>query len=794
MPFGEMSINDIVQEKGDLLSHEVNDGDISYYYGDVLINGQKTEIGWGMPSNLDLRDFVKTSPNGEMRADIKKILEVDPNAKGLPKSNVMFSKSMDQNFNDILENVTGIESDKRFSIIKGRKRGESKGKFRVFIPPSHEDFVGLLYNFMGKGREGDKHRDFLEQALVRPLNRANREYDTARQSIANDYKELNKQFPEVKKKLIKKTPDGDFTYGDAVRVYLWNKHDHSIPGLSPTDQAKLTELVMQDTGLKAYAETLNIISKQETYVNPTDGWNSGDIRMDLDDATGRVGRKQFFSEFIENADIIFSEENLNKIEAGYGKGVRESLEDILYRIKTGRNRPTGQNEQVNKLMNFLNGSVGTVMFFNMRSALLQQMSIVNYINFADNNVFAAAKAFANQKQYWADWAFIFNSDMLKQRRGGIQTDVNGAELAASLRSSKDITRKLISKLLEIGFLPTQIGDNIAIATGGASFYRNRINTYLKQGMTAEAAEARAFTDFQDITQSTQQSARPDMVSKQQASVIGKVILNFQNVTSQFNRLGKKAFQDIYNRRITPPNTTQMQSDISNASRITYYFAVQNLIFYTLQTAMFAMMFDDDEEDNNKLFLKKKERLINGSIDSVLRGTGLIGGVVATLKNVAIAWARQRDVNYNPDESAVLVEALNLSPVLGIKARQVVNAEKTLNYNKKVIDEMETFDIDNPQWSAATNYVQTFTNIPLNRLYNKTQNVRQALNNEHSAWERSLMFLGWSQYNLDIENKRMEKIKETVKAKSKEESKQRAKDKKKNKGKAKKPSGLFYDLQ
>jgi hypothetical protein len=186
---------------------------------------------------------------------------------------------------------------------------------------------------------------------------------------------------------------------------------------------------------------------------------------------------------------------------------------------------------------------------------------------------------------------------------------------------------------------------------------------------------------------------------------------------------------------------------------------------------------------NKLFLKKKERLINGSIDSVLRGTGLIGGVVATLKNVAIAWARQRDVNYNPDESAVLVEALNLSPVLGIKARQVVNAEKTLNYNRKVIKEMETFDIDNPQWSAATNYVQTFTNIPLNRLYNKTQNVRQALNNDHSAWERSLMFLGWSQYNLDIENKRMENIKETVKAKSKEESKQKAKDKRKNKSKS-----------
>jgi hypothetical protein len=208
----------------------------------------------------------------------------------------------------------------------------------------------------------------------------------------------------------------------------------------------------------------------------------------------------------------------------------------------------------------------------------------------------------------------------------------------------------------------------------------------------------------------------------------------------------------------------MQSDISNASRITYYFAVQNMIFYTLQTALFAMMFSDDEEDNNKLFLKKKERLINGSIDSVLRGSGLLGGVVATLKNVAIAFARQRDVGYNPDESAVIVEALNLSPVLGIKARKIVNAEKTLNYNKKVIDEMETFDIDNPQWSASTSYVEGFTNLPLNRLYNKTQNMRQTLNSDHSNWERTLLLLGWSQYNLNLKNEKMDAIKEKSKNK------------------------------
>lgn len=698
---------------------------------------------------------------------VKNMLDQFDVKSKVQQAKVNFSKNnLDSNFNKILQTITGIDKQKRFDFIKARKRGSSKGKFRFFIPPSHEDFVGLLYNFMGKGKKGNNHRKFFEQALIRPLNRANKEYDTARQSVATDYKNLNKQMPDVKKMLIKKTPDGDFTYQDAIRIYLWDKHGYSIPGLSPIDQKNLVELVNSNPNLKSYAETINVISKQETYVDPTDGWDSGDIRMDLDDATGRIGREQFFKEFIENADIIFSKENLNKIEAGYGKGLREALEDMLYRIKTGRNKPTGQNKMVNSLMNWVNGSVGSVMFFNMRSALLQQMSLVNYINFADNNIFAAAKAFANQKQYWADWAFIFNSDMLKQRRGGIMTDVNGAELAAEMRKSKNPHRFLISKLLELGFLPTQIGDNIAIATGGATYYRNRINTYLKQGLSQKEAEAKAFTDFQDITQSTQQSARPDMVSQQQASLIGKIILNFQNVTSQFNRLGKKAFLDIKNRRITKPNTTQMQSDISNAARITYYFAVQNAIFYTLQTALFAMMFDDDEEDNNNLFLKKKERLINGSIDSVLRGSGILGGVIATLKNVAIAFARQRDVNYNPDESAVLIEALNFSPVIGIKARKISNAEKTLNYNKKVIKEMETFDIDNPQWSAVTNYIEGFTNLPLNRLYNKTQNVRQGFNNEHSAWERTLLFLGWSQYNLNLENKKMDKIKQSTKSKNK----------------------------
>jgi len=658
-----------------------------------------------------------------------------------------FSKGISVDFNKILEDVTGIEANKRFSDMKARKRGKSKGKFRFFIPPSHEDFVGLLYNFMGKGKVGDAHRDFFEKALVRPLNRAYRELDTAKQAIANDYKALNKQFPEIKKKLRKDIPDGDFTFEDAIRVYLWNKHGYDIPGLSKTDQANLTELVMNDPQLISYAEAVNVISKQDTYVDPDQAWDSGNIKTDLIDATGRVGRAQFFEEFKENADLMFSPENLNKIEAAYGKDFRSALEDILHRISTGINRPKGQHATVNAFMNYLNGSVGTVMFFNVRSAILQQMSIVNYINFADNNMFAAAKAFANQKQYWEDFAFIFNSDMLKQRRGGIGTDINGNDLAQAVAGSKNPSKVVVSRLLQLGFLPTQIGDNIAIATGGATFYRNRINKYIKDGLSKKEAEAKAFTDFQDLTQSTQQSSRPDMTSQQQASWIGKLVLNFQNITSQYNRIIKKAALDIKNGRISPPYTSKTQSNLGNLSKILYYGAIQNAVFYSLQTALFAVMFGDDEDEDQ--ILKKSERVINGSIDSILRGSGIYGAVLSTLKNTLIKFKEQREKGYNKDESAVALELANFSPVLGIKLRQIVNAEKTLNYNENIIGEMETFDAENPGWSAVTNYTQALTNFPANRLYQKTLNMRNALDKDYTNFQRALFFSGYTTWSLGL---------------------------------------------
>jgi hypothetical protein len=659
------------------------------------------------------------------------------------------SKSINFNrdFNEMLDSTTGVDADKQFSAAKAKKRGEDKGRWAIFIPPSAEDFVGLLYYFIGKGKKGEEQFKWFKDNLISPLNRAYRELDSAKQAISNDYKRLSESFPDVRKKLFKKIEGSEFTYNDAIRVYLWSKFGFKIWGLSETDRKELVGIVEADENLVGFAETLGKISKSEKgYVAPTEQWMVEDIRTDLMEATNKVGRKIFFAEFLENAAIVFSEENLNKIEAIYGSDFREALEDMLYRIENGTNRSFGNNKLVNRFMNWINGSVGTTMFFNSRSAVLQSLSLVNFINWTDNNLLAAAKAFANPKQFWADFTMIFNSDMLKQRRAGRSFDINSQELASQVSNSKKPFRSALNYLLQLGFLPTQIMDSFAIASGGSAFYRNRVNTYLVDGLTLVEAEQRAFADFQEIAEATQQSARQDMVSQQQASVLGRVILAFQNTPMQYARLMKKSILDLVAGRGDAK---------THVSRIIYYGAVQNIMFYTLQTALFAAMFGDDEDE--EAINKKTERVISGSIDSILRGMGVGGAVVATLKNMVIKFAEEQGKpRHQKNDAAVLMEMLNISPPIGIKARQIQSAQRTLNWNQDTISEMPYYNLNNPVWESAALTTQALTNIPLARLHSKVSNLRESMNKENEGWQRIALFMGWTKWNLGMGSKKKKK--------------------------------------
>ena len=117
-------------------------------------------------------------------------------------------------------------------------------------------------------------------------------------------------------------------------------------------------------------------------------------------------------------------------------------------------------------------------------------------------------------------------------------------------------------------------------------------------------------------------------------------------------------------------------------------------------------------------------------------------------------------------------------MVGIKAQKIVSATKGYNYNEKVIDHMDTFDINNPVWSSVTSVVEGTTNIPLNRLHKKVSNVRAGLDAENEAWQRLSTLLGFATWDVGIENREINAIKEELKAINKTKKKSKGKTKSK----------------
>ena len=654
-----------------------------------------------------------------------------------------FSLSLEQDINQIIEDESGVKSYKNFSVSAGQRLGAKvRSKFRFFLPPSAEDFLGLLYDLLSKGKKGDAQLVWFNKHLISPFARAYRAMNIAKTTISNDFRGLNKAYKSTVKKLGKESGYKNFTYDQAVRVYLWNKFGMKIPGISKQDQKALIKLVKEDPTMQEFADNLaNITRLEEGYPAPSDNWLSGTTASDLNDVVDKIGRKKYLKEFNENVEKIFTPAVFAKLEAVYGEDWVNAMKDMLYRMQKGSNRSFGKSKIVNSFMNWVNNSVGAIMFLNMRSAILQTISATNYINMGDNNLFKAAKAFANQKQYWKDFVMLFNSPTLKQRRSGLQTDVNEAEIANAASTSKNKAAAVLAYLLKKGFTPTQIADSFAIASGGATMYRNRFNKYVKEGMSKKDAHNKAMEDFLNITESTQQSSRPDLISEQQAGPLGRLLLAFQNTPMQYNRLIKKAARDLKNGR---------GDWKTNVSKILYYGMIQNLFFQVLQNAMFGLFWEDEEEEEER-YDKKKTRIANGMVDSIMRGSGVYGAIASTVKNVILKYIEQENKGWNADHTYTIIEAVNMSPPLGSKLRKIYGAMQTWKFNKKVIPNMSAMDIANPVYDMIGQLVSGTTNVPLDRAVRKMVNLKYALDDEHATWQRIFMALGWTSWDLGVVN-------------------------------------------
>jgi hypothetical protein len=655
--------------------------------------------------------------------------------------------SLQEDMSEMVGRTSDIDSKAEISEKKANVLGKTKGKWKFFIPPSADDLMGLMYYMVGKGKQGDQDLAWIKKNIADPFAKGIGAFTTYRQAVMKDFRNFKKALRKQNIKLNEVNSTG-FTNEVAVRVYIWTKRGMELPegDLTQAEIKELIKVVKDNQGLENFAkQVLNLTSFAEI---PTieKNWDKGSITTDILDYLNTSSREKFLEEYLGNVEEIFGTFGqdgklkgpmANRLKAAYGENYIEALSDVLYRMKTGRARPAGANKLTNQFTNWINDSVGAIMFFNTRSALLQQLSFVNFINFSDNNPLKAAAAFVNQKQFWSDYAMLFNSDFLKERRSGLKTDVNADEIAKAAEEGRNPIRSVIASILKKGFLPTQIADSHAIALGGASFYRNRLNRYLSEGMPQEQAEQQAFLDFQEAAEESQQSSRPDRISQQQASPLGRIVLAFANTPMQYARLTKKAALDLINGR---------GDWKTNLSKLMYYGAVQNIIFSAMQTALFAMMFedDDDEKEQDRYF-----RIANSSADGILRGVGFYGAIAATAKNMILEAINQAN-KARPNYERVAIKALTISPPVDSKIRKLMAAGRTFTYrNTREKMAKEGFSLDNPAFEAVGQIISATTNLPADRVIRKMDNLSTPIRQDVEMWQAISLALGYSKWDVGL---------------------------------------------
>ena len=239
----------------------------------------------------------------------------------------------------------------------------------------------------------------------------------------------------------------------------------------------------------------------------------------------------------------------------------------------------------------------------------------------------------------------------------------------------------------------------------------------------------------------------------------------------------------------------------------YYGAVQNFLFSALQNALFALIpgFEDDDDElteeeqmeaYGKVLSKKQDRILNGMLDTILRGSGLAGAVISTIKNAIRTYGVQDAKGYTADHTYTIIELANLSPPIGSKLRKIYSGIQTKRIEKDPIAE-RGFDVTidgkfnlSPSYQVVGDVVSGGLNIPLDRVVAEVNAITEALDERNTIYQRIALALGFRTWDVNAKNEEEDLIKVAGKLRRKEEGKVKAKATRARKKQEK--YDLYYD--
>lgn len=675
----------------------------------------------------DANSYVEEDQNKTSEELDKKIKEVQDEAIKEEKEKAASdgrAEGLNRNFRRIINSLTG------------RMGRPSKW----FIPPNAEDIKGLLYAFLPGGKLGNEAKRFFKSTILDPYSKGVAAAEVEILAKTKQFAEIMKDFKSDLKEVVDGTP---YSKGQAIKVYNWIKNGVEVDIEKQSYIDALVNAVENDPELKALADQI----EQNFPIDYKATWrNDTTINKSIYDAINSGTRARHLETFAENVDNIFNKDNMQEIENLYGKKFRQALQNSLQRMKTGRNR-VSTDAQSNAFLNWINRAVATTMFVNTRSAVLQLLSSLNFIGKPNNNIFQATAAMFSDG-WKKDFNTLWNSDYLKNRREGAKFDVLADEM-----SEGDVTG--LNKILKFGFLPTRMADSFAIALGGAAFYRNTMNALIAGGMSKADAKAEAMKQWQGAAEESQQSSDPSKISEIQSSAVGKVVYAFANTPFQYARIVKRKLQDVVSgRSAAEGGGNQIRQDLQS---VLYYSVGQAMLFNALQTALFAVAFEDDEDEKEKLMDAKTILSVERALTSYAKSLGNPGAVVGAIYSV-IAEANEQQEKYGKIDNPykIALEATAISPPLNTKLKDIVAIGNIYKYNEKEIkNDPFKFSPDNKALEIVGN-AASFVGVPLDRVIRKAQNLSAIANEESEAWQKLFLALGWSKWELGLQQNKSNK--------------------------------------
>ena len=685
----------------------------------------------------------------------------------------------------------------------------------LLAPASNNDFHGLLYRMLPKGKARLGVWKAIESKLVDPLAKANVEHLAWKQRLRSQFEIARNELENAGHKLLQPSSvtvelaEGTHTLtkGELIKAYNYTK-DPSLygqmerGGFNFEAMNEIVDAVHKDPALRQYANAIAqtyasvapAINKKlnehgrRTFTNPriekdnldddskallTKVYGTipshavytpvtaegADQSLEIDNLLkdgeyqmysvmdGRLKQRtrggkmkiagtntesEFesylrgpvrtlaFMDFAKNASDVFGKDQLANMKLKYGDQWVDSMKDVLKRTVTGRNSPVRQTPAGKFIDRLLQRQVGGIMFFNVRSALLQHLSLFNYMFEDMGAVRNGARAPRAVKEKIAEKM----QDYLKDRGRG-RTELLVDDLFG--REGTNFADYLVQK----GYKLTQWGDKNAIANGGAAFMAGKYMDYVKNGMDEKQALDQAYVDFFKVTEETQQSTLPERLGREQTTPIGRYILAFANTPMQYNRKISRAIQDL--KGLKGDNSAEGKARKRQAvGEIVWYMGAQNAIFGSLQSLSFAALGFDEGDDE-----QRAGRWANSLVNTLLRGAGLYGALAAAAKDAIRAAMNDKDA-----ADAII----GASPALGSMVRNIRKAtgSKPVYPRSALLDDIDT-DVAKTIYQTAAGL--TAVGFPAEKALKIGEQVADMIYSELNVIERLARAAGYERYQI-----------------------------------------------